>query len=267
MRVFFLASVFFLLYVHSPAQVEAGTFYFSFAGERIYKPDTAYVTIVVDIEDRHHFTVKRNEAYTGYPETENETYRLYGDTLLRCENKQIDYYYKRVGPSLYDVRILKDSVLIGEGRAISVLPLIKEGIWYVRTNLNGRVVREEFYMNNAYVGNQRYGKQGEKLLPSVFENAQKMPRYQGDLNQIDEFLEVLIAKSDCYANNQIDGIIYGSFVVTETGEMTEYALENSINECLDDIAWYALKQIPSRWKPGEIEGKKVRILVRIPIRF
>jgi hypothetical protein len=267
MRGVLLISLFFLIYSYSPAQVEAGEFFFSFSGQRINKPDTAFVTVVVDIEDRHHFSVKRTEKYTGYPVTESETYRLYGDSLIRCENKQIDYYYRRIGPSLYDVRILKDSVLIGDGRAVSILPLIKEGIWYVREKANGPVVREEFYMNNAYVGNQRYGKKGEKLLASVFENGQRMPEYQGDLKQIEEFVNTLIAKSDCYKDHQLDGIIYGSFVVTETGEMTEYTIENSINECLDEIAWYALKQLPSRWKPGTIEGRNVRMIVRIPIRF
>ena len=249
------------------AQVQTGGFYFSFSGMQIPKSDSAFVHTIVTSKDMHHFTALYKEKYSGNWETKNYDYRKYGDSLIRCEAEQTDYYYRRVGESLYDVRIVRNRKLVTEGRAVSIVPLIKEGIWIVYHETTGMKVTEEVYMDNAYIGNQRYGRTGEKLLQSVFVNAQKMPEYQGDLKEMEDFVNTLITKSACYTENQQHGIIYGSFVVTELGEVTEIGLENSINACLDEIALYALKQLPSRWKPGMIEGKKVRILVTLPIRF
>lgn len=64
----------------------------------------------------------------------------------------------------------------------------------------------------------------------------------------------------------IQGDVIVEFVIDEKGELTRIKVLQSPDSSLSSEVIAVLKKSP-RWKPGEHEGKKVKVKFVLPIRF
>ena len=67
-------------------------------------------------------------------------------------------------------------------------------------------------------------------------------------------------------NKNITGKVYASFVVQSDGTITNVQIERSVHPSLDAETVRVLQSMP-RWKPAEVEGKKVACRCRVPIVY
>lgn len=86
-----------------------------------------------------------------------------------------------------------------------------------------------------------------------------------------------IAKSlDFSTLNRIDTLdctrsfsctVFVKCVISEKGEMTNFEIARGIDGSYDSVAIASLRKSSIRWSPGIKQGKAVKTLITIPIRF
>ncbi len=65
----------------------------------------------------------------------------------------------------------------------------------------------------------------------------------------------------------INGTVVISFFVGVDGKATDHEVKEGIGGGCDEEALRAVKQIPDRWIPGELDGKAVTARFLLPVRF
>lgn len=127
---------------------------------------------------------------------------------------------------------------------------------------NGQLRRKDsFYMDEFIVGNC-YTANGNDT--NYFEYMTQ-PSYPKGENYRQQFLSDHIIYPDSARENDIQGIVYISFVVEPDGSITNVTAING-NKTLSKEAVRVVKLMPN-WDPGLLEGKKVRVKINMPISF
>jgi protein TonB len=105
-------------------------------------------------------------------------------------------------------------------------------------------------------------------MPKVYGSPETGPQFPGGQNALDKY----ITNNFNYPQQAIDddrsGIIHVSFIVDEEGNVTKAKLLDAANvgDGLDQEALRVVKAMPS-WKPGKVNGKKVKTRMELPISF
>lgn len=92
------------------------------------------------------------------------------------------------------------------------------------------------------------------------------PSFPGGSQAMIDFIKQNIVYPDIAKGEEIYGRVYCSFVVEPDGKLTNITVDRSPNEVLSKEAIRVIELMPS-WIPGESQGKKVRMKVRLPIDF
>lgn len=67
--------------------------------------------------------------------------------------------------------------------------------------------------------------------------------------------------------NGIEGKVYVSFVITETGEIKDFKVLRGIGYGCDEEAVRLLKLTQGMWTPGALNGKPVKCYMNFPVKF
>ena len=95
----------------------------------------------------------------------------------------------------------------------------------------------------------------------------KKPVYEGGEEKLKRDLAMRLRYPiDAYRAN-IQGTVVVQFTVTTDGRLTDFRIEHPINPELDVAAVNAVKDLPGRWTPGQIEGKITPVSYSLPISF
>jgi protein TonB len=98
---------------------------------------------------------------------------------------------------------------------------------------------------------------------STFDIAEKEPVFEGNL-------ESFILNATRYpgkaVENGIEGKVFVCFIVDESGKVTKPEVLKGIGYGCDEEAIRVVSSLP-RWKPGENNGKPVKVRMRIPFKF
>lgn len=95
----------------------------------------------------------------------------------------------------------------------------------------------------------------------------KNPSYEGGEIKLNRDLAMRTRYPyEAYKDN-IQGTVIVQFTVTKTGELKDFRIEKSVNTDLDIAAVNAIKDLPGRWTPGEIDGLKSDLTYSVPISF
>jgi TonB family protein len=106
------------------------------------------------------------------------------------------------------------------------------------------------------------GKKSEK----VYKEVEKQPQYPGgDAARVD-FLVKNIKYPKEAKKLGIEGKVFVSFVIQNTGAVTDVEVTKGIGGGCDEEAARVIKMMPN-WKPGESKGKPVAVKVILPIKF
>ena len=174
------------------------------------------------------------------------------------------YFHKSAGG--YLIKDYLGPVLIQEGFSKLIFPVIKSGRWRAYDSSTGELKAEESYSDNQMITN-KYWINSSEYIRDVFYLTDKIAEFQGG----DTALISFIAKHARYPkyafNNHMAGVVIVRLIVLKDGTVTGIDLMKKVNKFLDMEALRIVKLIPDTWIPGEIENKKVNMLVSVPITF
>ncbi len=93
-----------------------------------------------------------------------------------------------------------------------------------------------------------------------------MPEFPGGEDVLDEFIRKNINYPGEGIANKKEGTVYVTFIVETDGTITQIKALKGIGETFEVEAERVVKKMP-KWKPGQNEGEKVRVLLSLPIEF
>jgi len=104
--------------------------------------------------------------------------------------------------------------------------------------------------------------QGEPVFDVVSDSPIPQDGFEGWNKYLSRNLKYpLIARE-----NQVEGIVYVVFTVTDKGEVVKPDILRGVGFGLDEEALRILENAPN-WTPGKIKGEPVHVRMRLPIRF
>ena len=99
------------------------------------------------------------------------------------------------------------------------------------------------------------------LKPLVY--VEQMPQFAGDM---DAYIGGHLGYPDVARANNIQGRVLVQFVVNEDGAVTDAVVMRGIGGGCDEEALRMVNAMP-HWKPGRQNGKPVKVLFTLPLRF
>ena len=99
-----------------------------------------------------------------------------------------------------------------------------------------------------------------------FKEIGKQPEFKGGQEAMIKYLMNEVKYPVKAKNQGIQGKVFVSFDVTETGKVTNVKVEKSVNPDLDAEALRVISSMPD-WNPGENDGTKVTAKMSLPINF
>ncbi|UOG74694.1 energy transducer TonB [Hymenobacter tibetensis] len=98
---------------------------------------------------------------------------------------------------------------------------------------------------------------------TIFTDAQPMPAYgrgPADINQLVRYpREAMVS--------QVQGVVFASFVVDESGRVQKPVILRGIGHGCDEEVLRVLRQTSGHWTPGQRNGEFVKVKMVLPIRF
>ncbi len=93
----------------------------------------------------------------------------------------------------------------------------------------------------------------------------RAPQYMGSRDKRLDELGRKIRYPVSALQNQVQGIVVLSYVVTEQGQSADYKIESTPSKDCAEAVWTAVKALPDRWIPAVYQGKPVaaRFLLRV----
>lgn len=102
--------------------------------------------------------------------------------------------------------------------------------------------------------------------PEVFNVVEKMPEFEGGVQNLLQFLKANITYPEEAKKNGTQGRVVVQFVVDKDGSITDANIVKSVSPELDAEALRVVKIMP-KWTPGEQKGEKVRVKFTLPVQF
>ncbi|MCD6011953.1 MAG: hypothetical protein K0Q79_1815 [Flavipsychrobacter sp.] len=101
----------------------------------------------------------------------------------------------------------------------------------------------------------------ESLKPFTY--VAQMPQFDGDQ---DAYLQKNLRYPEAARENGIEGRVLVEYVINEDGSVSDVRLARGIGGGCDEEAVRVVKAMP-KWKPGKQNGKPVKVLFTLPIKF
>lgn len=93
------------------------------------------------------------------------------------------------------------------------------------------------------------------------------PEYPGGLEALYDDLRKVIRYPEADFEQGREGKVYVTFVVTEEGTLSQVNVSKGVTATMNEEAVRALRQLKKKWKPGQFQGKRVRVRYNLPINF
>lgn len=118
-------------------------------------------------------------------------------------------------------------------------------------------------VNTAFAQNEsNYTSKGEK----VYFAAEVMPSYKGGYTAMKKFIQDHLAFPAEAQKEMVEGRIIIGFVVRRDGTLDNIKILNGLGFGCDEAAIAVVSKM-FEWTPGSHQGKKINILMSIPIMF
>ncbi|MBK7440396.1 MAG: energy transducer TonB [Bacteroidetes bacterium] len=100
----------------------------------------------------------------------------------------------------------------------------------------------------------------------ILVNPEVLPEYPGGTQALYTFLAKNIKYPKTAKKNNVEGTVYVKFVVDEDGSVINPVIVRGIGAGCDEEVIRVIKKMP-KWKPGEINGKKIAVYYTLPCKF
>lgn len=104
--------------------------------------------------------------------------------------------------------------------------------------------------------------QNEKVL----QQAEVMPEFNGGNDALMKYLIENMQYPEDARKKKEEGKVYISFIVDEKGNVKNAQVKRGVSASLNAEALRVVNSMPA-WKPGEQDGKKVKVEYTLPILF
>ena len=94
-----------------------------------------------------------------------------------------------------------------------------------------------------------------------------MPEFEGGMNALLRFVGRNIVYPPLAREADVQGTVYMSFVVDESGQVVDVKVERGIGFGCDEESVRVVSKIPKFKKPGRNDGQPVKVRFNIPIKF
>lgn len=101
---------------------------------------------------------------------------------------------------------------------------------------------------------------------AVTDETEKPAEFKGGMDALMTYMINNVKYPEAAAKNKISGKVMTSFVITETGKVTDVKVLRSVNADLDAEAKRVVEAMPD-WIPAEKGGKKVKSEMVLPVAF
>lgn len=98
------------------------------------------------------------------------------------------------------------------------------------------------------------------------ELADVMPEFPGGVKELMKFIDEQRQYPPAAQENGVQGRVMMQFVVTKEGDIVRPKVVRGVDPSLDEEALRIIGLMP-RWKPGELNGKKVDVRFTVPVTF
>ena|SRR5689334_6283369 len=105
-----------------------------------------------------------------------------------------------------------------------------------------------------------------KTTTAVLTTAEVMPTFPGGEEKLAQFMKDNIQYPKEALDNKVEGTVYVSFVVDETGKITNVQMLKRMAYGMDQEAMRVVKMMPN-WVPGMNKGKAVAVQYTLPVKF
>jgi TonB family protein len=99
-----------------------------------------------------------------------------------------------------------------------------------------------------------------------FTSVEQMPEFPGGQDSLLSYLVTNIRYPEAARKANVQGKVIAQFVVNQTGEIEHVEIKRDLSPECDAETIRVIKNMPA-WKPGEQDGKKVRVYYTLPISF
>lgn len=103
-------------------------------------------------------------------------------------------------------------------------------------------------------------------VDEIFVFVEEMPEFPGGDLALRKYLTNAVKYPVIAQENGIQGKVYVSFIIDESGYITNIELMRGIDSSLDNEALRVVRTLP-KWKPGKQAGKAVKVRYSVPIHF
>ncbi|MBL7933441.1 MAG: energy transducer TonB [Bacteroidia bacterium] len=100
----------------------------------------------------------------------------------------------------------------------------------------------------------------------IYDNLEEMPEFPGGPEAMQQYLDEHISRPAVMRGICSSSRLIAGFVVEKDGSISQIDIVKSINGCPDfdyDVI-KAIRNMP-KWKPGKLNGKKVRAFYKMPV--
>jgi TonB family protein len=95
---------------------------------------------------------------------------------------------------------------------------------------------------------------------------EQLPVYKEGDDALFNFLKKELKYPELARKKGIEGTVYVTFVIEKTGDVTGVKVLRGIGYGCDEEAIRVVKKMP-KWKPGQQNGKTVKVQCNLPIKF
>jgi len=113
---------------------------------------------------------------------------------------------------------------------------------------------------------QEIEEEEEYVEPEIFTIVEENAEFPGGESAMNKFLGENLNYPKMAIDAGIQGIVYVTFVVEPSGEITSIKILRGLGGGCDKAAMDAIKKMP-KWSAGKQRGKAVRVQFNLPVRF
>jgi TonB family protein len=98
----------------------------------------------------------------------------------------------------------------------------------------------------------------------IYTSVEKVPQFPGGAAKFLDYVQENLKNEKITSTDQ--GIVIVTFVAEPDGSLTDIKISRSVSDKCDSLALKLLKNSP-KWSPGTRNGRPVRVLYSVPVRF
>lgn len=170
---------------------------------------------------------------------------------------------RQVFPDSYYFREFKGDRLLRTGNARDPNLLYLDGEVTVFYS-NGLTASISQYDRNILLSNQNWNPDSTAYINNFFYSADKPPIHPYGDAYINKFMLNRIAEEEFPVHEINDDILIGC-VIMETGELKGVRILKGRVPSVNDFFRQTLELLPGTWEPAELDGRKVRYFITMPI--